>query len=237
VSNLHFNLLDEPWLPCVMLDGSTREYGIRTALTEAHQIREIGNPSPLVTASLHRVLLAIIHRVVEGPKNSAVWKDIWERGHWKMTAFDEYFATWRHRFDLFNEEYPFYQWPGLDFAAEVPVAKLTHELASGNNATLFDHTTEHGGSSLDPKTAACYLVAQQNYAVGGLVSFAKGEDPADYKSAFGAPLVRGAMVLVRATTCSRLCYATCAAMTLRTMALPRRMKRIEICRHGSGSRR
>ena len=114
-----------------------------------------------------------------------------------MTAFDAYFGRWHRRFDLFDEEYPFYQWPGLDFAAMVPIAKLTHELASGNNATLFDHTTEQAGSSFSPGMAARYLVAQQNYAVGGLVSFAKGEDPVRYKSAFGAPLVRGAMILVK----------------------------------------
>jgi CRISPR system Cascade subunit CasA len=40
-------------------------------------------------------------------------------------------------------------------------------------------------------------VALQNYAVGGLVSFAKGEDPSRYKSAYAAPLVRGALTLVK----------------------------------------
>ena len=197
MNNPQFNLLDEAWLPCLMLDGSTREYGIRAALAEAHQIREIADPSPLVTASLHRLLLAIIHRVVEGPADPEDWQSLWQRGMWDMTAFAEYFGQWHCRFDLFDEEYPFYQWPGLDFAAMVPIAKLTHELASGNNATLFDHTTEQAGGSFSPGRAARYLVAQQNYAVGGLVSFAKGENPADYKSAFGAPLVRGAMILVK----------------------------------------
>jgi CRISPR system Cascade subunit CasA len=197
MTNTRFNLLDEPWLPCLLVEGVTRDFGIRAALEHAHQIREIADPSPLVTASLHRLLLAIIHRVADGPKNTAAWGRLQQQGSWDMSVFDPYFAHWSRRFDLFDPEYPFYQWPGLDFAAMVPIAKLTHELASGNNATLFDHTTEDAGSSLRPGEAARYLVAQQNYAVGGLVSFAKGEDPARYKSAFGAPLVRGAVVLVK----------------------------------------
>ncbi len=197
MSNIQFNLLDEPWLPCITLTGATENYSIRTVLEQAQRIREIADPSPLVTASLHRLLLAIIHRVVDGPKSIAAWDRLRRQGSWDMSVFDPYFAQWGTRFDLFDGEYPFYQWPGLDFTALVPIAKLTHELASGNNATLFDHTTEDTGSSLDPGSAARYLVAQQNYAVGGLVSFAKGEDPARYKSAFGAPLVRGAAVLVK----------------------------------------
>ena len=36
-----FNLLDEPWLPVVRLDGSADEMGLVLLLREAHMLRRI----------------------------------------------------------------------------------------------------------------------------------------------------------------------------------------------------
>jgi CRISPR system Cascade subunit CasA len=191
-----FNLVDQPWIPCVMPDGTVRELGIHDVLEQAHLIAEIADPSPLITVSLHRLLLALIHRNV-GPRDYDQWTALWQRGAWEMPVFDAYFDRWHDRFDLLAGEYPFYQWPGLGRDNAVPIAKLTHELASGNNATLFDHTTMSEARPFAPAEAARYVVAQQGFAVGGLVSYAKHEAPAQFKSADGGPLVRGATVVVR----------------------------------------
>ena len=197
MSDFPFNLLDDPWIPCAMRDRPVQELGLRAVLAQAQEIAEIVEASPLVVAALHRLLLAVIHRVADGPKGPDAWHALRRRNHFAMEQFDAYFARWRGRFALFEGEYPFYQWPGLGSTKQSPVAKLTHELASGNNATLFDHTTEQGGSSMRPAQAARYLVAAQSYSVGGLVSYGEGEDPSKYKSAYAAPLVRGAMTLVK----------------------------------------
>ena len=52
-----FNLLDEGWIPCVMNTGPVEELGIRDTLLRAGRIRRISDPSPLITISLHRLLL------------------------------------------------------------------------------------------------------------------------------------------------------------------------------------
>ena len=64
-----FDLIEEKWLPCVMLDNSLKSLSLRDVLTDAHNIRElIGDSSP-VTIALHRLLLAILHRALNAPHN------------------------------------------------------------------------------------------------------------------------------------------------------------------------
>ncbi len=161
-------------------------------LVEAPQIREIVDPSPLVTVALHRLLLAILHRNF-GPEGAGEWQALWKASKWDAEILATYFQGWRHRFDLFDQRQPFYQTADIDFSLEVPVSKLTHELASGNNPTLFDHCADDVPKALSPAQAARYLVAHQSFAVGGLITRLPGEGA----SAKAAPLTKAAVVLVR----------------------------------------
>src|SRR5262245_6008272 len=72
-----FNLLEEGWIPCVMSDGEARELSLRNALIEADRIREIFDTSPLVTAALHRLLLAVLWRCFP-MRGQAEWKTLWQ---------------------------------------------------------------------------------------------------------------------------------------------------------------
>jgi hypothetical protein len=89
-----FNLIDEPFLPVVRLDGRTKEVGLRTALRQAHDLRELRDDSPLVTAALHRLLLAVLHRVF-GPEDEDAWARLRDRGRWDAEAIDAYLGHWR----------------------------------------------------------------------------------------------------------------------------------------------
>jgi CRISPR system Cascade subunit CasA len=167
---LSFNLVDEPWLPIVWLDGAPGEVGLRDALVRAHEIRELVDGSPLVTVSLHRLLLAILHRTF-GPETFAEWKALWQRGRWDAETLDGYFATWRHRFDLFDAERPFSQVARLEDGTKAhPPSLLAMERAAGNNATMFDHSFAAGAATMRPAEAARQLVARQAFSVGGGVS-------------------------------------------------------------------
>lgn len=70
-----FNLVDNPWIPCLMPDGTSHELSLADTFAEAHKVREVTDPSPVVASSLHRLLLAIIHRVL-GPKDESEWCNI-----------------------------------------------------------------------------------------------------------------------------------------------------------------
>lgn len=185
-----FDLTAQPWIPCIMSDGTAVQVGLQEALSRAHEIREILSPSPLVTVSLHRLLLAILHRNF-GPSDAQQWRDMWQSGQFAAEPLMQYFDKWRHRFDLFDSERPFYQYPGLPDKMLRPVALLAYELASGNNPTLFDHSLDNHPQALDAGQAACLVVATQSFHLGGLCATEQGNT-----SATDAPLARGAVVIV-----------------------------------------
>lgn len=163
----------------------------RDTLTDAHKIRELSDDSPLVTVSLHRLLLAILHRNF-GPATFREWKALWQRGQWDSDKLNRYFDEWTHRFNLFDKERPFYQVlrmqnaKGKDVELH-PVALLAHEAAAGNNATLFDHSFRDAPKAYSAAVTARYLIAHQAFALGGGVSH-----PFNLSH---APLVRGFTVL------------------------------------------
>ncbi len=200
---LHFNLLDERWIPCVRVsDGTDEEYSLTDVLIRAHELREIRDSSPLVTAALHRLLLAVIHRTLQrggnqaGPASWEEWRDLWEQKHFDAPQLVRYFDQWQHRFALFSDDHPFYQAASLDFSYERAITNLTHELNT-DGTTLFDHTTRATSPAFSPARTARYLVAHQAFAIGGLLSLEKGQDPKLFKSADSAPLTKGAVMLVQ----------------------------------------
>jgi len=162
----HFNLVDEPWLPCVQANGEPVEMGLYDALAQAHTLRELHGETPLGTAALHRLLLAVLHRVF-GPDSRKAWSQLWRKGRWDEAALRDYFDCWRHRFDLFDDEHPFYQ--AADERVEPkPITKLMLYTASGNNPTLFDHHIDAEGITLTAAQAAQALVAAQSFGLAGL---------------------------------------------------------------------
>lgn len=187
-----FNLIDEPWIPCVMLKNNEfKELGLFDTLSRAHEIKEITDNSPLVVVSLHRLLLAILHRNF-GPESFDAWKELWKRGQWDAEKLKSYFNEWQDRFFLFDNDRPFYQYreitkaggQGADYA---PVQILMQEKVAGNNATLFDHSFDAISQDTSFAIAARYLVTRQAYSI------ALGKSYPFYLSDSG--LVRGFSVL------------------------------------------
>ena len=199
-----FDLLTQPWIPASVTggenDGDTM-YGVREALLRAHELTGIRAASPLVTAALHRLLLAVVHRSLHtetraaGPDSVAEWRDLWRQGRFDAVQMTQYLDIWQHRFDLFDAEKPFYQTIHLDYSYQKSITNLTHEWVT-EGSTLFDHTTHATSPAFSPARAAQYLVAQQSFALGGLLTYARKED----KSADGALLAKGAVLLVQGET-------------------------------------
>ena len=158
-----FNLIDQPWIPCIAVEGKFVEVSLRGLLARAHKLREVSCETPIMSASVLPLALAILHRVF-GPEDYDDWAALWKAGQFDMERLEDYFEKWRERFDLFHPERPFYQ--ALDNRVKPKsMIHLVHPM--GNTDTLFNHTTNHVGAKLSPAEAACQLIAARYFKIGG----------------------------------------------------------------------
>jgi len=163
-----FNLIDRPWIPCIRPNGTRAELSLREVLVQAQAIREIQGDSPLETASILRVLLVMLRRIysIEG---RADWLALWRNERFDPVVVDEYLAKWKHRFDLFDAHYPFFQIADETQVGDPdPLNKIVHHLASEHAATLFDHTMAEKKAPvlLTPAQAARAVLATQYFGLG-----------------------------------------------------------------------
>ncbi len=161
-----FNLVDEKWIPIRFLDGSRDELGISGTLLRSREIAAIEDPSPLVVAALHRFLLAVLYRALEGPTDIEQAKALFKAGlpEKKITS---YLKKWNEkgRFWLIDEAYPFGQVPSVPELEAEPWTKLTAEHNIGK--VLFDHTNVTALTPISLASAARWLIATLNFSVRG----------------------------------------------------------------------
>jgi CRISPR system Cascade subunit CasA len=159
-----FNLVDESWIPVRKLTGERVELGIRDTLRQAKDIAVIEDPSPLVTASLYRFLLAVLYRALEGPKDIDQAK-AWFRAGWPVSHIDAYLERWRDRFWLFDDKYPFFQIPDFEPIVWRAWTVLAAEHNADNAKMLFDHVDVTNPDAISPAAAARWLLATQTFSV------------------------------------------------------------------------
>ncbi len=194
---LTFNLIREPWISCVRLDGQVRSVGLAEALASSPEISEITDESPLVVAALHRLLLAILHRNL-GPPDTGTWGRLWRQGCFPAGVLETYWTRWESHFDLFHDTHPFYQSAAITESDEPRTTGiLESQRSSGNNATLADHTTDDRSPVMTPAEAARALVAHQTFALGGTVGYLKSCEKDGDKYGGDAPAARGAICVLR----------------------------------------
>lgn len=195
-----FNLVDEPWIPCVTwqrpdarVHPAVEERGLEETLVQAHTAFEVLGDTPLETVSIIRLLLAILHRSLD-VSSIVRWQAQWEAGRFPEAPLRAYLAKWRGRFNLFDAERPFYQTPSLDLSNPGSIAKLLYQ--ADNNPTLFDHTYIDAPPALTPARAARCLVAIQAFDTPGMKTGRTSEE----RSSQASPLVQSAVVVFRGPT-------------------------------------
>lgn len=157
-----FNLIAQPWIPCITRDGTTVELGLADALSQAHEMRSLEGDSPLETASLIRLMLAVLHRVIQ-TDNPEDWMAVWEAGRFDSQTLKSYFQCWKDRFDLFDEVHPFYQ---QRHTLVDPWSAI--KLLPGMSAVpLYYHAVETGDVRYSPSKAARILVSAHTFATPG----------------------------------------------------------------------
>ncbi len=178
MTDIEFNLIDEPWVRVMQQDCSVREVSLRDAIVYAHEYRGLGGELPTQDVAVLRLMLAVLHTVfsrvdAEGNADNSDkdneqwaktrWQSLWERGCFSEKAIDDYFAKWHERFWLFHPERPFGQVAGLDDVepdkSVYQAAKLNGAISqSGNKERLFPYCTGKNKTELSYSHAARWLL-------------------------------------------------------------------------------
>ncbi|MCB0109687.1 MAG: type I-E CRISPR-associated protein Cse1/CasA, partial [Caldilineaceae bacterium] len=166
--HISFNLIDEKWIPCIRSDdGRSDLLSLRETLAESHLLEDIAGDTPLQTAALYRLLIAILLRIYKPTAGDFdTWRAMWTSPTWDMTQINSYLdeQSKRNRFDLFDEERPFYQ--SDRNGKRDSVVTLKYGTGFRHNP-LFDHDNDEIFLSLSPAVAARSLVTIQAFGLGG----------------------------------------------------------------------
>ena len=106
-----FDVIAQPWIPVVDLQGERKELGILDVLTHAHELKRIQDSSPLVEYSVYRFLIVFLMDAFR-PETEEDLQDYLSEEQFDPEVLNTYIAQCRAEgvsFDLFDEKRPFMQ--------------------------------------------------------------------------------------------------------------------------------
>ncbi|MHB9130026.1 MAG: type I-E CRISPR-associated protein Cse1/CasA [Armatimonadota bacterium] len=164
-----YDLVTEAWIPCVDTGGEHQQLGIRDVFSQAHELREVWDASPLVTAGILRLLLALLHQTMPLADDGA-WEDARCRGGFPPEVITAVEHACAGRFDLFDPDHPFYQ------SGDIPldplpkdaksIGNLVLDAATGTGVRHYAHCGE-GDHAFCPACCAKGLSALPAFATSG----------------------------------------------------------------------
>lgn len=173
MKNPEYNLLDEPWIPVRLVDGTITDVGLLELLRRTTDIADLACELPTQSIAIQRLILAIAYRVAT-PHDTPDWVRQWEDGA-PTEQMIKYLERWRDRFYLFGGRFPFMQVADLRTAKDA-VSGLEKLIADVPNGEQF-FTTRHGRAlaCIPASEAARWLVHAQAYDPSGIRSGAVGD--------------------------------------------------------------
>ena len=173
MKNPEYNLLDEPWIPVRLVDGTITDVGLLELLRRTTDIADLACELPTQSIAIQRLILAIAYRVAT-PRDARDWARQWDEGA-PTEQMIEYLERWRDRFYLFGGRFPFMQVADLR-TAKNSVSGLEKLIADVPNGEQF-FTTRHGQAlaCISASEAARWLVHAQAYDPSGIRSGAVGD--------------------------------------------------------------
>ncbi|WP_162292992.1 type I-E CRISPR-associated protein Cse1/CasA [Actinophytocola xinjiangensis] len=169
-----------PWLLARDQDGDVVELSMGEIFGSAHRLLGLVGDVPTQVFALTRLLLAVLHRSVGGPRDVAAWRELWRAETLPVDDIDRYLQAHRHRFDLADQTEPFFQVAGLR-VADGSVSDLSKLIADVPNGAPFFTTRIGGRLTLAAAEAARWLVHCQAFDTSGI----KSGDPSDPRTKNG----------------------------------------------------
>ncbi len=160
---MSFNLTEQTWIPVVSKDFQLKEVSLIELFETWSAYKEIRGDNPPTTLAIYRLLLAILHRAYDGPRNEEHWEEIDQDNGEKAIVYLQNHADC---FDLLDPKRPFMQDITLtqDAAAEIYQAHVLH---GNNTSTVFCHEHQWSGASLSMAEAARLVLRLHWFDVGG----------------------------------------------------------------------
>lgn len=209
--SLDFDVMRDQWIPVRAVDGTRRVVGLRDAIVDAAVLEALDTPKPLEAIATLRILLAVVHRIVDGPKSPEARAELYAKGSFDQKAVNNYYERWKDRFGLFDSNRPFLQVPGLSVVdkngQDSPLRIESIIPESSPNKTLFNHHADERPAELSPAEAARALIVFLYYGLPGLAKKNINIVSIGYQQSFSsAPLLQGiATILVGPTLFDTLC--------------------------------
>ncbi|MEU5885010.1 type I-E CRISPR-associated protein Cse1/CasA [Spirillospora sp. NPDC047279] len=170
---LRFDLTGERWLPVLRMDGSHDVLSLRDVFAQAGDLRRIVGDLPTQEFALMRLLLAILHDAVDGPRDLDAWEDLWENGL-PVGRLQKYLDDHVERFDLLHPDMPFLQTPSLHTVKD-EVSSLDKIVADVPNGARLFTMRGRGVDRLTYAEAARWLVHTHAFDTSGIKSGAVGD--------------------------------------------------------------
>ncbi|MFC8981013.1 type I-E CRISPR-associated protein Cse1/CasA [Streptomyces sp. NPDC057411] len=168
-----FDLTERPWIRVLQLDGQERELSLRDVFAQARDIRRIAGDLPTQEFALVRLLLAIAHDALDGPKDIEHWSRLWN-DEACFVEVGEYLDLHRHSFDLLDPQAPFFQTAGLRTAKD-EVFSLNRIVADVPNGDPFFSARLPSVERLSFAEAARWVVHAHAYDTSGIKSGVVGD--------------------------------------------------------------
>ncbi|GAB3552954.1 CRISPR system Cascade subunit CasA [Actinopolyspora lacussalsi] len=184
-----FNLLDEPWITVLDSSGSQQRVSILDAFERAPWLGMIDGEVPTQGFAIKRLLLAFLHRAIDGPRDQDEWEQLWKADELPLERIHDYARQVRPRFDLFDTEAPFFQVASLH-TAKNEISGLEKIVADvPNGEPYFTSRSAASLRRIDAAEAARWLVHAHAFDPSGIKSGAVG-DP-KVKGGRGYPIGTG----------------------------------------------
>ena len=162
-----YNLVDEPWIPVLMQDGTNRRVSLGEVFSDSDGAIADLALNPYERVAVFRLLLCIAQAAL-GPerlKDERAWRGA-KAAVGPVSA--DYLKKWHDRFFLYGP-HAFLQ-PDCVLPAKEdgvkPCSNLMFERAAGSNSTLFDHAAIDE-RSFPAGIVGLNLVVYQNFSAGG----------------------------------------------------------------------
>jgi CRISPR system Cascade subunit CasA len=169
-----YDLIHQPWIPCRERDGTVTEQGILLTLGRAHELAGLSGDVPTQTFALTRLLLAVLHGALRGPRDLDEWEELWKQEKLPVARIASYLAQHRERFDLFHPETPFLQVADLH-TAKGETSELSKLVADVPNGVPFFSVRQGGEFDLSYAEAARWLLHCQAFDPSGIRSGVVGD--------------------------------------------------------------